>query len=39
MSLQLFESELLSEQKHNEMSKEKVPDSKAEIMTTGLEKM
>ena len=37
VSIQLFESELLSEQKYNEVCKEKVSEkSKAEIMATGL---
>ena len=36
VSIQLFESELLSEQKYNEVCKEKDSESKAEIMATGL---
>ena len=36
VSIQLFESELLSEQKYNEVCKEKDSESKAEIMATGV---
>ena len=36
VSIQLFESELLSEQRYNEVRKEKDFNNKAEIMATGL---